>query len=130
MSLDESYTEFLKGVEEFNGTYYFEAHDTWEAIWQELHGTDRRFLHGLIHLSIAMHHLTASANWRGADSQFEKAFTKLSGYKPVHRGLDIEAVEAHIKAHLFPFIDALVRKEKILIPPEALPKLSVDVKSA
>ncbi|MBC8042929.1 MAG: DUF309 domain-containing protein [Rhizobacter sp.] len=128
MSLDEHTEAFLKGVDEYNRTYFFECHDTWEEIWMETRGPDRKFLHGLIHTAIALYHLE-NRNHKGAHSQFEKAFTKLESYKPRYRGIDIEKLVLHIQSKCVPVVEQLERGEKPVIDSDIFPKLVIELPS-
>lgn len=77
---------FVAGIREFASGGYFEAHDLWEEFWQELRGPDRLFLQGLIHLAVGTYH-HANGNLKGAESQLQKAATKLAGYPDGHWGV-------------------------------------------
>lgn len=80
---------FVRGVEEFNRQFFFEAHDTWEEIWRETSGLDRIFYQGLIHTAVGFYHL-GNENWRGAMSQFDKGLRKLEQYLPQYLGVRTE----------------------------------------
>lgn len=67
---------FERGVEEFNGQFFFEAHDTWEELWMQTTGPHRLFYQGLIQVSVGFYHLS-NGNYKGACSQFGKALAKL-----------------------------------------------------
>ena len=77
---------FAEGVREFNAGGYFEAHDIWEELWQELRGSDRLYLQGLIHLAVGTYH-HEMGNPAGAKSQWGKAKNKLSQYPDRHWGV-------------------------------------------
>jgi hypothetical protein len=51
----EANRTYLRGVDLFNAGYYWEAHETWEALWQGCgrHGRTADFLKGLIKLAAA-----------------------------------------------------------------------------
>ena len=80
---------FERGVEEFNGQFFFEAHDTWEELWRETSGPDKLFFRGLIQTAVGFYHLS-NKNYKGACSQFGKAISKLEEYVPVYRGLETQ----------------------------------------
>ncbi|HXX65444.1 MAG TPA: DUF309 domain-containing protein [Bacteroidota bacterium] len=80
---------FRKGVAEFNGRSFFEAHDTWEELWRESSGENRLFYQGLIQTAVGLYHLT-NGNVRGASSQFGKALAKLERYLPTFHGVDTQ----------------------------------------
>ncbi len=81
--------QFQRGIEEFNRGQYFECHDTLEELWMETNGRDRLFLQGLIQVSVGFYHFF-NGNYNGAASQFAKGLEKLDGYRPVHRGIELE----------------------------------------
>ena len=79
---------FKKGIEYFNTTYYFEAHDTFEEIWMDERGEDVRFYQGLVQLATGFYHLRMD-NLKGAESQLSKGVAKLEKYKPEYRNLEL-----------------------------------------
>jgi predicted metal-dependent hydrolase len=90
---------FLKGIEEFNARYFFEAHDTWEELWRETTGSGRLFYQGLIQTSVGCYHLI-NENYKGACSQFGKALAKLENYLPVYHGIDTQRFVDGLRACL------------------------------
>jgi predicted metal-dependent hydrolase len=82
---------FERGVEEFNGQFFFEAHDTWEELWRETLGPDKLFYQGLIQTAVGFYHLS-NKNYKGACSQFGKALAKFGQYLPVYHGIDTQQV--------------------------------------
>jgi len=80
---------FERGVEEFNGQFFFEAHDTWEELWRETTGHNKLFYQGLIQTTVGFYHLS-NENYKGACSQFGKALAKLEGYLPAHHGVETQ----------------------------------------
>jgi len=79
---------FQDGRREFLAGQYFEAHDIWEEFWHTLHGPDRRYLQGLIHLAVGAYHY-GNRNTAGARSQWKKAVLKLGEYPACHWGTDV-----------------------------------------
>jgi predicted metal-dependent hydrolase len=88
-----------RGIREFNGHRFFEAHETLESLWQEYRGDDRTFLQGLIQVAAGCFHLD-NENLRGAESQFRKALAKLGAYLPVHGGLLLDPPLQRVRALL------------------------------
>ena len=80
---------FHQGILEFNRRYFFEAHDILEDLWHEYREEDRLFLQGLIQVAVGCYHLE-TGNWKGANSQFSKAISKITPYEPVHHGLVVD----------------------------------------
>ena len=88
-----------RGIREFNEGKFFEAHDSFEEIWQGYREPDREFLQGLIHAAVALYHLE-HRNFKGARSQFSKACSRLTAYRPEHRGLSVDLLFASLQRHL------------------------------
>jgi predicted metal-dependent hydrolase len=82
-------TEFRRAIAEFNDGRYFECHDTLEALWVLSTGEERRFLQGLIQVSVGFYH-HVNGNPSGALSQWGRATLKLADLAPVHAGIDLE----------------------------------------
>lgn len=72
-------TAYFRGVEEFNAGRFFECHDTLEEIWKGTSGDERRFLQGLIQVSVGFYHF-GNGNPSGALSQWGKGVDKLAGF--------------------------------------------------
>lgn len=90
---------FEQGIEEFNTELFFECHDTFEEIWQDLRGEKKRFVQGLIHSAVGIFHATRD-NYRGAESQLSKALDKLDPYRPQCLGVDVEMLVSEVRALL------------------------------
>ena len=48
---------FQEGLTYFRSGEYFEAHESWEELWSDFYLKDRRFVQGLIQLSVSFVHL-------------------------------------------------------------------------
>jgi|GEM_PF-310279 hypothetical protein len=115
MSIDKHYDDFLRGIDEFNQRKFFECHDTWEHIWQETTGADKLFLQGMIHAAVGLYHFT-NGQWKGAKSQLQKCTTKLAGYHPTYRGIDVAHLTATFKSDFLPTIEKAENGETITPP--------------
>lgn len=102
-STDTQYADgrrlFESAVREFREGGYFEAHDLWEELWQELLGPDRLYVQGLIHLAVGNYH-RENGNQRGGRSQLGKALAKLGRYPEGHWGVDTSAWKQWIVRYL------------------------------
>ena len=67
-------TLFQKGLSEYEKGDYFEAHEAWEDLWSDYNFPDRKFIQGLIQLSVSFVHL-GNGNLIGAKSLLKKRFT-------------------------------------------------------
>jgi predicted metal-dependent hydrolase len=73
------HAQIRHGVTLFNEERFWEAHESWEGVWLENRGEERRFLQGLIQLAAAYHHVQRGTN-RGAIRLFAAALEKLETY--------------------------------------------------
>lgn len=78
------------GVELFNASQFWHAHEAWEAIWLAAQGDEKRFLQGLIQLAAAYHHVKRGT-WRGAVRLFAAALAKLEPFPDGYLGVDRSA---------------------------------------
>jgi predicted metal-dependent hydrolase len=90
---------FERGVEEFNGQSFFEAHDTWEELWMQTTGPHRLFYQGLIQVAVGFYHLS-NGNYKGACSQFGKAIAKLEHYLPAYQGIETSRLIGRVREWL------------------------------
>jgi len=49
---------FTAGVREFNARHFYEAHEIWEDLWNELVGDEKRLCQGLIQIAVGYHKLS------------------------------------------------------------------------
>lgn len=66
-----------QGQVAFNRGEFFVAHERWEEVWQELKGTERLAVQGLIQIAAGLHHLKEGRSDPAA-RLLEKGVTKLS----------------------------------------------------
>ena len=78
----------LQGIEEFNHGHFFEAHELWEAAWNDVVGEEKRFYQGLVQIAAGYHKL-ALAQYNGARKLLERGSQTLSGFLPDYAGVDL-----------------------------------------
>ncbi len=78
----------LHGVAAFNAGHFFEAHEIWEALWNETVGEEKRFVQGLVQLAAGYLKLS-SAQYPGALKLLTRACQTLQTYPPIYAGLQI-----------------------------------------
>jgi len=79
---------FQEGLRNFRSGEYFEAHESWEELWSDHYLSDRRFIQGLIQLSVSFVHLENN-NIKGARSLLNKSIEKFSDFKDMQRGVNV-----------------------------------------
>jgi uncharacterized protein len=86
-----------RGLELIRGREYFEAHEELEDEWRTAPPEERDFLQGLVHVAVAWLH-AGRGNRPGCERQLAKAARRLDGYRPIHRGVDVDRVLADVTA--------------------------------
>ncbi|MBC8346375.1 MAG: DUF309 domain-containing protein [Candidatus Marinimicrobia bacterium] len=90
-------TLFQKGLTEYEKGDYFEAHEAWEDLWSDYNFPDRRFIQGLIQLSVSFVHL-GNGNMIGAKSLLKKCQNKFSEFSGIHRGINLVELTSAIES--------------------------------
>ena len=88
---------FEKGLNEYEKGDYFEAHEAWEDLWSDYNFPDRKFIQGLIQLSVSFVHLS-NGNMIGARNLLKKCQDKFSEYNGIHREININELKFAIEA--------------------------------
>ena len=87
---------FQKGLMEYEKGDYFEAHEAWEDLWSDYNLPDRKFIQGLIQLSVSFVHLR-NDNMNGARSLLKKCSEKFEPYQHLQRGINMDELKMDIK---------------------------------
>jgi hypothetical protein len=87
---------FQKGLMEYEKGDYFEAHEAWEDLWSDYNLPDRKFIQGLIQLSVSFVHLR-NGNMNGARSLLKKCSEKLQPYQHLQRGINMDELKMGIE---------------------------------
>ena len=78
---------------------FFEAHEHWEDVWNNLAGLEKTFLQALIQVTVAMHH-HQRGNRAGAESLLRRALAKLDRCPPCFAGVEVAALAVDLRAWL------------------------------
>ena len=87
---------FQKGLSEYEKGDYFEAHEAWEDLWSDYSIPNRRFIQGLIQLSVSFVHL-GNGNMVGAKSLLKKCQDKFSDFSGIQRGINLVELTSAIE---------------------------------
>ena len=87
---------FQKGLMEYEKGDYFEAHEAWEELWSDYNLPDRKFIQGLIQLSVSFVHLR-NGNMNGARSLLKKCSEKFQPYQHLQRGINMDELKMGIE---------------------------------
>ncbi len=90
---------FFRGLEEFNGERFFEAHEVLEDLWHEYREPDRKFIQGIIQIAAGFYHIQ-SCNLKGAVSQLAKGNEKLTQFLPEHQNVSVALLLDDVEENL------------------------------
>jgi uncharacterized protein len=103
-----------RGVELIRTGEYFDAHEELEDEWREAPASERDFLQGLVHVTVAWYQ-AGRGNRTGCERQLEKAERRLDSYRPNHRGVDVTIVLEDVAR-----ARGIVRSGSLELPPPRL----------
>jgi len=86
---------FLRGLEAYHNGEYFDAHEYWEDLWSDFRFKDRRFIQGLIQMSVSFVHLK-NDNLNGAKGLMRKCLEKFDEFSGVQRNIDVTKLKTHL----------------------------------
>lgn len=78
-----------RGAAEWDTGAFFDAHETWEEIWQVERRPIRSFYQGLILLAAGLHHWTGTHRPRGVRIKLASGIERLAPYAPSYLGVDV-----------------------------------------
>jgi predicted metal-dependent hydrolase len=90
---------YQKGLEAFNSTHFYDAHEHWEEVWLQTANPDKMFLQGLIQVAAAFHHYSL-ANLQGTRNLLLAGLLKLDRFPEDHGGLEIEELREAVREWL------------------------------
>ncbi len=85
----EARAELAVGAAQWNNKAFFDAHETWEEIWQVERRSIRSFYQGLILLAAGLHHWTGTHRPRGVRIKLASGIERLAPYAPSYLGVDV-----------------------------------------
>ena len=83
---------YNEGKKEFLAGNYYDAHEIWEELWSDYYLKDRKFIQGLIQLSVSFVHLKNN-NMIGAKNLLKKSKAKFSDFEGEHRSISIQKLK-------------------------------------
>jgi len=99
MLLDWTTGGLAAGLACYRNQEFFDAHEHWENVWNELIDPERSFLQGLIQVTVAMHHYRR-ANLTGAERQLRRALDRLERCPGGFCGIDVATLTADVRQWL------------------------------
>lgn len=96
----EARMQLAAGAAQWDAKDFFDAHETWEEIWQVERRSVRGFYQGLILLAAGLHHWTGTHRPRGARIKLSSGIERLAPYAPSYLGVDVTTMIADAAALL------------------------------
>jgi uncharacterized protein len=82
---------FHRGLDLFNSTDFYDAHEVWEDVWRAAPRSEKKFLQGLIQIAVGLHH-HSTGNRVGAKSLLARGARNLSAYSGDFGGIDLRSL--------------------------------------
>ena len=92
--------ELALGAAQWDAKDFFEAHETWEEIWQAERRSIRSFYQGLILIAAGLHHWSGTHRPRGVRIKLSSGIERLAPYAPSYLGVDVSLMIADAAALL------------------------------
>ena len=80
----------LFAINLFNNKNWYEAHDAFEDIWNNLDGDERQIIQGLLQVSVSQFHLS-KGNLNGATILLGEGFGRIKNRARLDIGIDLES---------------------------------------
>src|SRR5918999_3985205 len=87
-----------EGIDLFNNGRFFEAHETWEALYQEAEKQDKPFLEGLIQLCAACRMIEDFGEIKGPVKLIYQALIRFENYQPTYLEIKVADLAARMEA--------------------------------
>ena len=81
---------FNNAIDLFNKRKWYEAHDAFEDIWNNLDGDERQIIQGIIQVSVSQFHLT-KGNFNGATILLGEGLGRIKNRTNNNLGIDLES---------------------------------------
>ena len=90
--LDKKYLEenFYNALYLFNNQKWYEAHDAFEDIWNNLDGDERQIIQGILQVAVSQFHLS-KGNLNGATILLGEGLGRIKTRTYINLGIDLES---------------------------------------
>lgn len=92
-------SRYREAVNLFNQQQWYLAHDAFEDLWYETHGSFRSLLQGIIQISVAEYHLD-NGNTKGATLLMAEGLNHLKSAESLDIALDLVKLKAIVQCRL------------------------------
>ncbi len=105
---------FCSGIENFNDGQYYLAHDLFEDLWHDTQEPERRWIHGIVQISVAMYH-KLNGNINGAILLLAEGIARITSSLSTPAGLNDELLLKVCRRQL-ELLQDFQQKHKKIIP--------------
>ena len=116
---------YLAGVALFNAGDFFEAHEVWEDLWSESHGTTRRFYQGLIQAAVGLCHF-GNGNLGGAAKLYRSSRDYMAPCGERYLGLDVSGFWRQMEECFRPVLGPEPPERTARPDPDRVPVMRLD----
>ena len=81
---------FFDALNLFNNQKWYEAHDAFEEIWNNLDGDERQIIQGILQVSVSQFHLS-KGNHNGATILLGEGLGRIKNRTSIDLGIDLES---------------------------------------
>ena len=81
---------FFNALNLFNSQKWYEAHDAFEEIWNNLDGDERQVIQGILQVSVSQYHLS-KGNLNGATILLGEGLGRIKNRTNINLGIDLES---------------------------------------
>jgi len=106
---------FCSGIENFNVGQYYIAHDLFEDLWHDTQEPERRWIHGIVQISVAMYH-KLNGNINGAILLLAEGIARITSSLSTPAGLNDELLLKVCRRQL-ELLQDFQQKHKKFLPP-------------
>ena len=106
---------FCSGIENFNDGQYYIAHDLFEDLWHDTQEPERRWIHGIVQISVAMYH-KLNGNINGAILLLAEGIARITSSLSTPAGLNDELLLKVCRRQL-ELLQDFQQKHKKFLPP-------------
>ena len=82
--------DFFNALNLFNNQKWYEAHDAFEEIWNNLDGDERQIIQGILQVSVSQFHLS-KGNLNGATILLGEGLGRIKDRTNINLGIDLKS---------------------------------------
>lgn len=109
---EEERALYHKGIQLFNEHDFFEAHETWEEVWNMASGEKARFYQGIIQIAVTLEHMCRN-NPRGVKKVWRTMVSKFADLPDVYMGINITELLVELHPVIEPILNMPTAKGQL-----------------